>query len=175
MKLVMDFNELKDLCEEKRRNAVHLSQQLSKYLFEKDLINGLDAFDGRLVKVDGTHYVLDEKIYIRITSDGLLNIIDERTTPYMWTIELMIEEIKTEDFFEYNGKIYFVRNLFGREFDTVNTEVQILINELDKSIEKLKNLQPLEKWSYEYYSAHEDITHNSLEEMLQDIVKHKYI
>ena len=165
-----DFLKLKEICAKKVDEATKLETILKTALIRRDLSILADKMPERLIKTDGK-YVLDEKITISIDGSGNLNIVDDRATAFYWLFEVeFLESLFVGDIFEHDGKVYKVSYLNGNEYIGVCTDTQNIIDNIDKSIVKMKEKTNLDMWSYQFYDCNGDKRFDSLDGVVSVVV-----
>lgn len=168
------FAQLKETHNTKLEQARKLANELSKKIIARDLEALAQEIPDRLKKDGCSGYVLDEKILVSIGNDGSLELEDRRGAAFLWGFEVdFTERLRVGDVFMHGKEIYSVQHLREHSFDGVAQALQEIINEIDESIHKLRTKNDLNTWSYQYYCAHEDITCETLGDVVAVVVGRK--
>lgn len=167
-----NFAQLKEIHNTKLEQARKLANELSKKIIARDLAALAREIPERL-KMDGrSGYVLDEMILVSINKDGSLELEDRRGTAFLWGFEVdFTEQLRIGDVFMHGDEIYSVQHLHEHSFDGVEQVLQEIVNEIDEAIHKLRTKNDLNTWSYQYYCAHEDITCETLSDVVSVVVR----
>lgn len=169
-----DFTTLQAECMEKLQEVKKLIQDLSVDLIFRDISRYMTKAPDRLISGDDGSYILDGRIFMYVTGDGCLDIMDDRATGYGWTFEIGYKEgLRTGEWFEHEGHLYSVSRLNENAFQGTCDVLTQISRELDRTLKELKENKELECWEYTYSSEAEDIVCNTLEQALNAVVSRK--
>ena len=169
-----NFEDLKIIHDRKLEQAQELARKLCINLINRDLEFLSQEMPERLKKNGVMKYVLDEEIYLSIDNKASLEIEDRRGITFLWGFEIdFSDELRLGDLFEHNKKVYSVRNLHESSFEGTEGALQEIVNIMDDTLNKLKSRKDLNQWGYCYYSAHEDISRNTIRDVINTVVKRK--
>lgn len=166
------FDLLKEECVKKIQEVKKLVYELSSDLILRDINKYMEKEPDRLVKSsDGTSYIFDGKIHMRIL-DACLDIIDERATSYGWTFEIEFPDaFRKDEWIEHAKRIYRVSRLEETSFEGVYEVLENVKEELNQSLSILegKNVQNFQE-QYIYISDRESIECKDLEQVLETVL-----
>lgn len=160
----MSLIELKKICEEKLNEVNTLYTRISDKLINQDLEQYKTDSKHKIEKIN-KGYVFDDNVFVTV-KNGMLDIEDRRAEAFGWTFEI-ISDMSCGDIFEHDGKIYSVKTTYD---ENLSNEVERVIKNLENMITQLRrgNIG-----TRKYYSAHEDITVDTFEQVIDTVYSRK--
>lgn len=170
-----ELKKLKDECLQKQKIVEELNESLCKKIILRD-INTLRANDSNIKSDSDKDKFYKDKLIITITSKGMLEIEDRRGSAFLWVFEIEHDkDIRLYNMFELDKNMYSVKYIEESEVtERILNKIKEVITEFNSSISILNSDISLDTWEYKYYDAHEDVACNSLQEVLETVLKRKY-
>lgn len=169
------LQNLKEEFLQKQKNVEKLNENLCQKIILRD-INSLQENDVTIVSGNEKNIFFKDKLIIKVTSNGTLEIEDRRSSAFLWIFEVQHDNvICLGSTFEIDNNIYNINYINEIEVtDAMLDEIEKNINKLDESISILNSKISLDMWSYTYYCDYADIACNSLQDVLEIVLKRKY-
>ncbi len=163
----MTLNEAKEKCADVLEKVTKLYAEKSERIITKDIELYMQAHSEIVTKTGSDYYIVDNRVKMYV-SNGCLEIVDRRGTAFAWGFEI--------DSDLYRGNIIFVN---GRPEVIEYVRDESLVGTIEDAIEKLEKTSEFLKrediTKYKYYSAHEDISAETFEQVLEIVLKRKPI
>ncbi len=162
----MTLNEAKAKCADVLEKVTKLYAKKSEHIIITDIEFYMQNHSEAITKSGSIYYLGDNiKMYV---SNGCLEIEDRRGTAFAWGFEI--------DSDLYRGNIIFVN---GRPESIEYVRDESMVSAIEDAIEKLEKTSEFLKREdiieYKYYSAHEDISAETFEQVLETVLKREPI